>query len=100
MTKKKAIKAPEQFDEFATAKKEITERVKELAKIAGKNNPRRTIRFPVDGSRNYELESDGTLWMQYGPVRVAVNKWTEREWDFFRFDCVNNLWARLESFCK
>ena len=96
-TKKKKIQPPEEFDEFAEVKKEITERVKELGKAAGKNDPRRTIRFPVDGTRNYELESDGTFWMQYGPTRVAHGQWTAREWEFFRYDCAHNLWDRLDA---
>lgn len=95
-TKKKTA----HLDEYAEAKKEITAKVKKLAIQAEANNPRRTLRFPVDGSRNYELESDGTLWMQYGDRRVATNYWESREWDFFKQDCKNGLWKRLEAFCK
>lgn len=99
MTKKKAApKAPKDFDEFAPAKKEICEKVRELAKIAEADNPRRVVRFPVNGCRNYELESDGTFWMQYGETRVAVNNWDGREWGMFRDDCKNKLWERLEAF--
>lgn len=99
MTKKKQpIKAPESFDEFGPVKKEITERVQELAKVAGKNDPRRTIRFAVNGCRNYELESDGTLWMQYADARIAHGQWTDREWDYFKCDCAKHLWERLEAF--
>jgi hypothetical protein len=93
MTKKK-----KSFDEYSPAKKEITEKVKSLATIAGKDDPRRTIRFPVDGCRNYELESDGTFWMQHGPVRTSHNKWTDTEWKYFETDCKNNLWKRIEAF--
>ncbi len=99
-SKKKPVKPPVEFDEFAEAKKEIAERVRELATLAGRNDPRSVIRFPVDGCRNYELESDGTLWMQFGPVRVATNLWTGREWDYFRRDCINGLWAKLETMLK
>jgi hypothetical protein len=95
MTKKK-----KDFDEYSPLKKEITEKVKDLAVNAGKDDPRRTIRFPVDGCRNYELESDGTFWMQYGDVRRSHNVWTDREWRYFENDCKNNLWERLARFCQ
>jgi len=97
MTKKKTnIK----FDEFDDLKREISTKVKDLAPNAGKNDPRRCLRFPVDGCRNYELESDGTLWMCYGGKRNPHNRWNGWEWSKFQDDCVSGLWARLEAFCK
>lgn len=99
-TKKKVPKPPVEFDEYAEAKKAITEKVVEVAGIAEANNPRRVLRFPVDGCRNYELESDGTLWMQYGATRIAHGQWTAREWSFFENDCRNNLWGRIDAFAN
>ena len=76
-------------EEYAELKREISDRVRAL----GVN-----IRcFPADGCVNYQLESDGTMWMQYGPIRRAPNRWTADDWERFERHTRNGLWEKLEN---
>lgn len=86
------IQEVDTLDEYAELKKEITELVASL----GVNQ-----RLAITGDRNYELEADGTLWMQYGhgqDNRRAINRWRKREWTWFQEDLsCNRLKERLEA---
>ena len=81
MLNKKAL------DEFAEDKRAITGRVKAIGI---------TATIPMTGSRNYMIEADGTIIMQYADVRRSLNRWRKREWELYAEDCATrNLWVKL-----
>jgi uncharacterized membrane protein len=95
MAKKKAdplakkVADLDEFKEYAPMKKEITDRVKEL----GVN----TI-LGITGDRNYHLESDGTIIMQYGHISAPIAKWNAEQWAYFKADVKqNHLLKRLDE---
>lgn len=81
------LAAVDTIGEYAQLKREISDKVRELGL---------DYRFPVSGSRNYVLEADGTLWMEYAGQKKATNRWESQEWKYFVYDCKNGLWPKLE----
>ena len=92
-------KQPDALAKVAAEKREISERVKKLANGVP-NNPRRCMRFAVDGCRNYELEADGSFRMTSGGRALATSQWTDDEWALYHADESAGLWSRLEEFCN
>lgn len=85
----KNLAAVDTVDEYAKLKVEISDRVRGFGI---------DYTFPATGCRNYELEADGTIWMQLsGQKRVATNRWTVIHWNMFRADCADGLWRKLEA---
>jgi len=78
----------DEFDEFSPLKKELAEFVRKLAADA---------LVPITGDRNYILEADGSIFMQYGENKVNSAHWTRFEWDHFKHDMAHGLQQKLAA---
>ena len=88
----KQVEELDEFAEYSPMKKELSDRVEALAVDAI---------LAITGDRNYHLEADGSIAMQYGATWAPLAQWNKEQWAYFVEDVKRrNLLARLDALAE